>query len=120
MNSPLKTILVCDYPTPKYSSRLDKLDDKEFTITHVESENYIEGHDVIRVVKVTTKEYFEIDRKYTNKFHLFENDTNQKIIFKLSNTLFQSKVNDGKSLVPVVKIIKKKISKSKEFHLDLV
>ena len=68
-----------------------------FTVLHIDDSDYLNGDQVTKGVKITTKEYFEIDGHQINKFHT----TRVAIVNKFANEKLRADVNSGKSLGPV-------------------
>ena len=68
-----------------------KIGDKAFTITFIEDSDYTQGDQITKGVKITTKETFEIDGNFLNKFHT----TRVAIVKKFSNEKLRSDVNNG-------------------------
>jgi len=60
---------------------LAKIDDKIFTITHIEDSDYTQGTEVTKGVKITTKETFDIAGNSINKFYT----TRVAIVKKFNN-----------------------------------
>ncbi len=90
-----------------------KIGDKPFTITFIEDSDYTQGNDVTKGVKLTTKETFEVDGNYINKFHT----TRVAIVKKFNNEKLRSDVNNGNSLGPVKCISEKSASGKTFFNL---
>ena len=89
-----------------------KLGDKAFTVTHIEDSDYTQDDQVTKGVKITTKEYFDIDGHQINKFHT----TRVAIVNKLANEKLRSDVNSGKSLLGLVKCVSDKTASGKSFY----
>ncbi len=92
---------------------LAKIDDQVFTITFIEDSDYTQGDEVTKGVKITTKETFEIDGNYINKFYT----TRVAIVKKFNNEKLRSDVNAGNSLGPVKCISEKSASGKNFFNL---
>ena len=88
-----------------------KIGDKAFTITFIEDSDYTQGDQITKGVKITTKETFEIDGNFLNKFHT----TRVAIVKKFSNEKLRSDVNKGNSLGPV-KCVSEKSASGKSFY----
>ena len=88
-----------------------KIGDKAFTITSIEDSDYTQGDEVTKGVKITTKETFEIDGNYVNKFHT----TRVAVVKKFNNKKLRDDVNGGNSLGPV-KCISEKSASGKNFY----
>ena len=58
-----------EYESTGDSASLVKIDGKAFTITTVEDSPYEDNGDITRGIKITTKEFFDVDGKEYNKFH---------------------------------------------------
>ncbi|MCE2506562.1 MAG: hypothetical protein J4F36_08890 [Nitrosopumilaceae archaeon] len=93
------------------SVSLAKIGDKAFTITFIEDSDYTQGDLVAKGVKITTKETFEIEGNFVNKFHT----TRVAIVKKFSNEKLRSDVNSGNSLGPV-KCVSEKSASGKSFY----
>ncbi len=93
------------------SVSLAKIGEKPFTITFIEDSDYTQGEEVVKGVKITTKEIFEIDGNFNNKFHT----TRVAIVKRFNNEKLRSDVNGGKQLGPV-KCISEKTSSGKNFY----
>ena len=87
-----------------------KIGNKPFTITFIEDSDYTQGTEITKGVKLTTKESFEIDGNYVNKFHT----TRVAIVKKFNNEKLRSDVNEGTPLGPV-KCVSEKSSSGKTF-----
>ncbi|MHA7647250.1 hypothetical protein [Nitrosopumilus sp. S4] len=87
-----------------------KIGDKPFTITFIEDSDYIQGDETVKGVKITTKEVFEIDGNFTNKFHT----TRVAIVKKFNNEKLRNDVNNGDALGPV-KCVSEKSNSGKSF-----
>jgi len=48
---------------------LAKIGEEPFTIISIEDSDYTQGDEIIKGVKITTKEEFEINGNKVNKFH---------------------------------------------------
>ena len=105
-----KIVTLADYTTVGNSVSLAKIDDKTFTITSIEDSDYTQGSEVTKGVKITTKETFEIDGNFFNKFHT----TQVAIVKKFANEKLRADVNNGNPLGPV-KCISEKSSSGKNF-----
>jgi len=105
-----KIVTLADYTTVGNSVSLAKIDDKTFTITSIEDSDYTQGSEVTKGVKITTKETFEIDGNFFNKFHT----TRVAIVKKFANEKLRADVNNGNPLGPV-KCISEKSSSGKNF-----
>ncbi len=90
-----------------------KIDDKEFTITFIEDSDYTQGDEVTKGVKITTKETFEIDGNFINKFHT----TRVAIVKKFNNENLRTDVNNGNPLGPVKCVSEKSASGKNFFNL---
>ncbi|QDI88109.1 hypothetical protein Nisw_00465 [Candidatus Nitrosopumilus sp. SW] len=88
-----------------------KIGDKAFTITFIEDSDYTQGELVTKGVKITTKETFEIEGNFVNKFHT----TRVAIVKKFSNEKLRADVNNGNSLGPV-KCVSEKSASGKSFY----
>ncbi|MHA7733901.1 hypothetical protein [Nitrosopumilus sp. S6] len=88
-----------------------KIGDKAFTITFIEDSDYTQGELVTKGVKISTKETFEIEGNFVNKFHT----TRVAIVKKFSNEKLRSDVNNGNPLGPV-KCISEKSASGKSFY----
>jgi len=55
-----EVVTLVDYATVGNSASLPKIDDKIFTITHIEDSDYTQGNEVTKGVKITTQETFDI------------------------------------------------------------
>ncbi len=73
-----------------------KIDDKAFTISFIEDSHYTQGDQVTKGVKITTKETFEIDGNFINKFYT----TRVAIVKKFNNEKLRADVNNGNPLGP--------------------
>ena len=69
-----------------------------------------DGEVITKGVKITTKETFEIEGNFVNKFHT----TRVAIVKKFSNEKLRSDVNNGNSLGPV-KCVSEKSASGKRF-----
>ena len=87
-----------------------KIGNKPFTITFIEDSDYTQGTEITKGVKLRTKESFEIDGNYVNKFHT----TRVAIVKKFNNEKLRSDVNEGTPLGPV-KCVSEKSSSGKTF-----
>ena len=101
---------MADYTTISDSVSLAKIEDKPFTIIAVEDSNYTQGENITKGVKITTKETFEIEGNYINKFHT----TRVAIVKKFNNEKLRNDVNNGIALGPV-KCISEKTASGKSF-----
>ncbi len=90
-----------------------KIDDKVFTITFIEDSDYIQGDEVTKGVKITTKEIFEIEGNSINKFYT----TRVAIVKKFNNEKLRLDVNNGNPLGPVKCISEKSASGKNFFNL---
>ncbi len=88
-----------------------KIGDKAFTITFIEDSDYTQGDQVTKGVKITTRETFEIEGNFVNKFHT----TRVAIVKKFSNEKLRSDVNNGNLLGPV-KCVSEKSASGKSFY----
>ena len=88
-----------------------KIGDKAFTITFIEDSDYTQGDQITKGVKITTKETFEIEGNFLNKFHT----TRVAIVKKFSNEKLRSDVNNGNPLGPV-KCVSEKSASGKSFY----
>ncbi|MBA4437731.1 MAG: hypothetical protein H2B06_02705 [Nitrosopumilaceae archaeon] len=88
-----------------------KIGDKAFTITFIEDSDYTQGDQITKGVKITTKETFEIEGNFVNKFHT----TRVAIVKKFSNEKLRSDVNNGNSLGPV-RCVSEKSASGKSFY----
>ena len=88
-----------------------KIGDKAFTITFIEDSDYTQGEQITKGVKITTKETFEIEGNFVNKFHT----TRVAIVKKFSNDKLRSDVNNGNYLGPV-KCVSEKSASGKSFY----
>ena len=88
-----------------------KIGDKAFTITFIEDSDYTQGDQITKGVKITTKETFEIEGNFVNKFHT----TRVAIVKKFSNEKLRSDVNNGNYLGPV-KCVSEKSASGKSFY----
>lgn len=95
------------------SVSLAKIGDKAFTITSIEDSDYTQGEMVTKGVKITTKETFEIEGNFVNKFHT----TRVAIVKKFSNEKLRSDVNNGNALGPVKCISEKSVSGKSFYNL---
>lgn len=90
-----------------------KIGNKPFTITFIEDSDYTQGTEITKGVKLTTKESFEIDGNYVNKFHT----TRVAIVKKFNNEKLRSDVNEGTPLGPVKCVSEKSASGKTFFNL---
>ncbi len=90
-----------------------KIDDKAFTITFIEDSDYVQGDEVTKGVKITTKETFEIEGNFINKFYT----TRVAIVKKFNNEKLRTDVNNGNPLGPVKCISEKSASGKNFFNL---
>ncbi|KAF6244439.1 hypothetical protein [Nitrosopumilus sp. b2] len=88
-----------------------KIGDKAFTITFIEDSDYTQGDIITKGVKITTKETFEVEGNFVNKFHT----TRVAIVKKFSNEKLRSDVNNGNALGPV-KCVSEKSASGKSFY----
>ena len=88
-----------------------KIGDKAFTITFIEDSDYTQGTEVTKGVKITTKESFDIDGNFVNKFHT----TRVAIVKKFNNEKLRNDVNGGNPLGPV-KCVSEKSASGKSFY----
>jgi len=84
---------------------LAKIDDKTFTITFIEDSDYTQGDEVTKGVKITTKETFEIEGNFINKFYT----TRVAIVKKFNNEKLRTDV------IGPVKCISEKSASGKNF-----
>lgn len=106
-----KIATLADYATIGDAVSLAKIGNNAFTITFIEDSDYTQGTDVTKGVKITTKETFEIDGNFINKFYT----TRVAIVKKFNNGRLRNDVNNGKSLGPV-KCVLEKSSSGKNFY----
>jgi len=92
---------------------LAKIGEKSFTIKFIEDSDYTQGSEVTKGVKITTKETFEIDGNFINKFYT----TRVAIVKKFNNQKLRDDVNNGNSLGPVKCISEKSASGKNYFNL---
>jgi len=92
---------------------LVKIDNKIFTITFIEDSDYTQGEEVRKGVKITTKETFEIEGNFINKFHT----TRVAIVKKFNNEKLRMDVNNGNSLGSGKRISEKSTSGKNFFNL---
>ena len=104
---------LADYAKIGDSASLAKIDDKAFTITFIEDSDYTQGDEVTKGVKITTKETFEIEGNFINKFYT----TRVAIVKKFNNEKLRNDVNNGNSLGPVKCISEKSASGKNFFNL---
>ena len=90
-----------------------KIGEKSFTIKFIEDSDYTQGDEVTKGVKITTKETFEIDGNFINKFYT----TRVAIVKKFNNQKLRDDVNNGNSLGPVKCISEKSASGKNYFNL---
>ena len=90
-----------------------KIGDKAFTVTFIEDSDYTQGDDVTKGVKITTKETFEIEGNFINKFYT----TRVAIVKKFNNEKLRADVNNGNSLGPIKCVSEKSISGKNFFNL---
>ena len=83
-----------------------KIDDKAFSVTFIEDSDYTQGDDVTKGVKITTKETFEIEGNFINKFYT----TRVAIVKKFNNEKLRADVNNGNPLGPIKCVSEKSIS----------
>jgi len=76
------------------SASLVKIDDKIFTITHIDDSDHARGTEVTKGVKITTKETLDIAGNSINKFYT----TRVAIVKKFNNEQLRKDVNNGKSI----------------------
>ena len=108
-----KIATLADYATIGNSVSLGKIGEKTFTITFIEDSDYTQGAQVTKGVKITTKEPFEIEGTYVNKFHI----TRVAIVKKFSNEKLRSDVNGDNPLGPVKCILEKSASGKSVYNL---
>ena len=106
-----KIATLADYATVGNSVSLGKIGEKAFTITFIEDSDYTQGDQVTKGVKITTKEPFEIEGAFVNKFHT----TRVAIVKKFSNEKLRNDVNGGNPLGPV-KCVSEKSASGKNFY----
>ena len=104
---------LADYATIGDSVSLAKIGDKAFTITFIEDSDYTQGGEVTKGVKITTKESFEVDGNFINKFHT----TRVAIVKKFNNEKLRNDVNGGNHLGPVKCIVEKPTSGKNFYNL---
>ena len=88
-----------------------KIGDKAFTITFIEDSDYTQGTEVTKGVKITTKESFDVEGNFVNKFHT----TRVAIVKKFNNEKLRNDVNGGNPLGPV-KCVSEKSASGKSFY----
>ena len=101
---------LADFQTVGDSISLAKLGDTPFTVLKVEDSDYTQGDVVTKGVKLTTKEFFDIDGKEHNKFHT----TRVAIVKRFSDSSIRDSINSGTPLGQV-KCVSAKAANGKDF-----
>ena len=88
-----------------------KIGEQSFTITFVEDSDYTQGEIITKGVKITTKEMFDVDGNYCNKFHT----TRVAIVNRFKNEKLREDVNIKQIPLGPVKCISEKSASGKNF-----
>ena len=102
---------LAEYKTIGDSASLAKIDEKSFTIVHIETSDYAQGDEVTPGVKITTKESYNIDGTTINKFHT----TRVAVVRALKNPQIREDVNNGMKPLGPVKCVSEKSAAGKNF-----
>ena len=106
---------IADFKTEGDSVSLAKLNNAPFTIVAVEDSNYEDSGNVTQGVKITTKDFHNVDGKKYNKFH----STRTAIVNKLRDQKVREALAKGDTIGPV-KAVSVPAKKGGKPYFDLV